>query len=132
MNEVTLVERVRQAIPGVWAIYAFGSRVHGTADASSDLDLAVLAAGPLDPLALWELAGKLPDLVGCEVDLLDFRAASTVMQHQILMTGRRVWVGDERQAGIYESFVLSAKTALDEARAGLVEDIQREGRIYGR
>ena len=36
----------------------------------SDLDLAVLVAGYAEPLALWELAGDLADLVGCPVDLL--------------------------------------------------------------
>jgi hypothetical protein len=30
-------------------------------------------------LVLWSLASDLADIAGCEVDLLDLRAASTVM-----------------------------------------------------
>jgi predicted nucleotidyltransferase len=132
MNETALVTQVRTTLPNLIALYAFGSRVQGQATSDSDLDLAVLVDGPVEPLGLWQLAGDLSILIACDVDLLDFRAASTVMQHQILTTGKRLWAADDARAGVYESFVLSEKTALDEARAGLIEDIQREGRIYGR
>jgi hypothetical protein len=33
---------------------------------------------------------------------------------------------------LYEAAILSEKTALDTARAGLLEDIQKTGSIYGR
>lgn len=68
-----VVERIRQQIPQTMAVYAFGSQVHGTANAQSDLDLAVLVAGYADPLVLWSLAGELSDTVACPVDLLDLR-----------------------------------------------------------
>ena len=122
---------IRAAFPQTLAVYAFGSRINVTADAGSDLDLAVLVAGYAEPLRLWELSGELADITGCPVDLLDMRAASTVMQYQILQTGRRLW-GSEPEAGLFECFVLSEKTALDTARAGLLADIQTRGRVYGR
>jgi len=65
------------------------------------------------------------------VDLLDMRAASTVMQYQILTTGIRLWAR-QPQAGLFESYVLSEKTALDTARAGLLTDIMQQGKIYAR
>lgn len=126
-----LVQTLQGGLPGLLAIYAFGSRVQGMATADSDLDLAVLVAGYADPLQLWALSGELAELVGCPVDLLDMRAASTVMQYQVLSTGHRLW-GDSLAAGLFECYVLSEKTALDEARAGLLADIAREGRVYGR
>lgn len=126
-----VVSMVRAQFSNAMAVYAFGSQVQGTADAQSDLDLAVLVAGYADPLALWEVAGDLADAVGCPVDLLDLRAASTVMQYQVITTGKRLWsVG--LQASLFETFVLSEKTALDEARAPLMADIQRTGKIHGR
>lgn len=125
-----LTGRLREALPNAMALYAFGSRMQGTAGHESDLDLAVLVPGYADPVRLWELAGELTDRAGCDVDLLDLRAASTVMQYQVLTTGRRLWAADH-QADLFESFVLSEKTALDEARAGLLADIQKEGRVYG-
>jgi predicted nucleotidyltransferase len=121
---------LQSRVPDLLAIYAFGSRTQGTAGPQSDLDLAVLVAGYADPLVLWSLSGDLADVAGCPVDLLDLRACSTVMQYQIIITGQRWWARDA-QAALYEAAILSEKTALDSARAGLLDDIQKRGSIYG-
>ncbi|MEC5214369.1 putative nucleotidyltransferase [Polaromonas sp. CG_9.5] len=130
MNQPAILELLHHRVPGLLAIYIFGSRSQGTAGPDSDLDLAVLVAGYADPLALWALSGDLADLAGCPVDLLDLRAASTVMQHQIITTGQRWWAKDA-QAALYEAAILSEKTALDTARAGLLGDIEKRGTVYG-
>ncbi len=125
-----VVAQIRARFPGTLAIYAFGSQVQGTAGSESDLDLAVLVAGYADPIALWDLAGTLADVASCPVDLLDLRAASTVMQYQVITLGRCLWsVGLE--VGLFECFVLSEKTELDTARAPLMADILATGRIHG-
>jgi hypothetical protein len=80
---------------------------------------------------LWELAGDLEEAAGCPVDLLDLRAASTVMQYQVLTTGERWWRRD-LQADLFEAAVLSEKTELDTARAGLLADIAQRGSVHGR
>ena len=131
MNRTPLIQTLQARVPNLLAIYAFGSQVHGTAGPESDLDLAVLVAGYADPQALWTLAGDLVDIASCPVDLLDLRAASTVMQYQIITTGQRWWARDV-QAAIFEAAILSDKTALDTARDGLLADIQKKGTIYGR
>ena len=126
-----VVVEIRARLPHAMSIYAFGSQVQGTAGQHSDLDLAVLVAGYVDPLVLWDLAANLSNVVGCQVDLLDLRAASTVMQYQVITTGQRLW-SSGLPVGLFETFVLSEKTALDEARAPLLADIARTGKIYGR
>lgn len=126
-NRIVMV--LRNALPDALAIYAFGSRTRGEAHTGSDLDLAVLVQGYADRLALWDVSGHIADIVGCHVDLLDFRASSTVMQHQILTLGECWWRRDVR-AGLFEAAVLSEKTALDEARSGLLSDIARDGKVY--
>lgn len=131
MNTALIVHTLQARLPDLLAIYAFGSRVNGMANASSDLDLAVMVSGYVVPTALWELSGDLADLAGCPVDLLDMRAASTVMQYQIITTGQRWWVKDA-QAALFEAAVLSDKTELDTARAGLLADIRERGSVYGR
>jgi predicted nucleotidyltransferase len=131
VNKLAIEQLLCARLRGLLAIYAFGSRIAGTAGPESDLDLAVLVSGYAPPLQLWELSGEIADLAGCPVDLLDFRAASTVMQYRILTTGLRWWAADSR-ADLYEAGVLSDKTELDCARAGLLADIQREGSVYGR
>lgn len=126
-----LVATLRDRLPALLSVYLFGSRANGHAGPDSDLDLAVLVDGKLDPVETWELAQLLAGQADCDVDLVDLRRASTVMQHQIITTGRPLWEKDSR-AALYESFILSDKTALDEARAGVLLDIQREGQVYGR
>lgn len=125
-----IVTLLRETLPTLLAVYAFGSRVRGTANADSDLDLAVLVEGYADPIQLFTLAATLADALGYEVDLLDLRAASTVMQYQVLQ-GERLWAKDTA-AGIFEAMVLSEKMALDEARAPLLQDIDERGYVYGR
>lgn len=131
MNRDAIIQILRNEIPNLLAIYAFGSRIQGTARPESDLDLAVLVAGYADALLLFNLAGKLADTIGYDVDLLDLRAASTVMQYQIFTTGQRWWALDE-QAGLFEAAMLNEKIALDVARAGLLSDIKQRGTVYGR
>lgn len=126
-----LIERLRQRVPRLLAVYAFGSRVQGNADAQSDLDLAVLTEGYAEPVMLWETAGELAGLAGCDVDLLDLRATTTVMQYQVLMDGERWWAVDER-AGLFEAAMLTEKLWLDQARAGTLADIVARGSVYGR
>ncbi|SFU79933.1 Nucleotidyltransferase domain-containing protein [Nitrosomonas eutropha] len=131
MNPDALILFLQTRIPNLLAIYAFGSRIQGTDKPESDLDLAVLVAGQADPIILFEVANELANIAGYEIDLLDLRTASTVMQYQIITTGQRWWASDI-QAALYEVAILSEKTALDEARAGLLADIQQRGTIYGR
>ena len=125
-----VVATLRAAFPDVLVIYVFGSRAQGTAQADSDLDLAVLLAGYADPLQLWSVAAELASLLGCPVDLLDLRAASTVMQYQALTGGQRLW-GDALAAGLFECYVMSEKLQFDAARAGYLAYIARTGKIYG-
>jgi len=91
VNQAAIIQTLQASLPNLLAIYAFGSRIQGTAQIDSDLDLAVLVAGYAEPLVLWALAGDLADVAGCPVDLLDLRAASTVMQYQVITTGQRWW-----------------------------------------
>jgi predicted nucleotidyltransferase len=134
MRKEPLMTLLQQKLPGLLAVYAFGSRIQNqgqAARADSDLDLAVLLEGYGDPVTLFNLSGSLADLVGCPVDLLDIRAASTVMQYQILTLGTAWWRKDVR-AGLFEAAMLSEKMALNEARAGLIKDVTQRGSVYGR
>ena len=126
-----LLASVQAKIPNLMALYVFGSRAQGTPRPDSDLDLAVIAPGYVDPALLWSLSNEIANLVNGEVDLLDLRAASTVMQYQVISTGKTVWdIG--LQAHLFEVFVLSEKLALDEAREPLLRTITREGHVYAR
>lgn len=125
-----IVTALRNALPDLQAIYLFGSQASGHAGPDSDIDLAILTEVPRDSVALWELAGDLALVCGLHVDLLDLRAASTVMQYQVITGGERIWAAGS-SAALYESFILSEKTSLDEARAGVLQDITTRGTVHG-
>lgn len=130
-DDAAIIAALRDIFPSLLLAYAFGSRAEGSAGPESDLDLAILVEGRADPLALFDASNVLAELAGCDVDLVDLRAASTVMQYQIITRGLRLHA-KEPDAGVFECMVLSEKTELDAARAGLIADIEREGRIHGR
>lgn len=129
MDKSATIASIRQHFPNVLAIYAFGSRINGTSTSTSDLDLALLVPGYAAPLELWDMASTLANSLGCEVDLLDFRLASTVMQNQILWSGERWWFLNSHVDG-YEASILSELTNLNTARGKLLEDIAQSGSIY--
>ncbi|WP_373975521.1 nucleotidyltransferase domain-containing protein [Chitinibacter sp. SCUT-21] len=126
-----ILAQLQSAFPNLLAVYLFGSFAKGENDAQSDVDLAVLLAGHSDPVALWQIGQNVAASINRDVDLIDLRQASTVMQYQIITQGQRLWALDS-QAAIFESFILSEKTNLDTARSGILKDIQQRGSVYGR
>lgn len=126
----SVVDLLRQRIPSLSAVWFFGSHTSGDAGPDSDLDVAFLGDDPPGPMAIWDLSGELQDRVGVQVDLVDLRGATTVFQYQVVTKGERVWARDSG-AAVYESFILSERTALEEARRPLLEEIRREGRVHG-
>ena len=85
----------------------------------------------LDPVDVWEVASAIASETGIDVDLVDLRAATTVMQHQVVSTGRRLYARP-LQAALWEAMVLSEKTRLDKVRSDLVRDILARGSVHGR
>jgi len=130
-TRAALIQRIKTALPHVLAIYVFGSHASGHAHVESDLDLAVLLSGSSDPVKLWSVAEEIALWLGSDVDLIDLRQASTVMQYQIIMTGQRLWQADS-QAALYETFILSENTDFNQARAGILADIHARGTVYDR
>ena len=133
MDTRSILSLLEHRLPTLMAAYAFGSSIADAgqhANAQSDLDLAVLVEGYADPVLLFELAGELADITRCQVDLLDLRAASTVMQSQILTQGQRLWAKDVR-AGLFEAAMLNEKIYLDQTRQRLVNDVMERGSVYG-
>ncbi|MEX1058340.1 MAG: nucleotidyltransferase domain-containing protein [Natronospirillum sp.] len=112
-------------------IYCFGSQAQTTAGPDSDLDLAVLVAGYVDTVSLWNVGNKLANELNIDLDLLDLRAASTVMQYQIITGGQRLWSAGI-EADEFELYVLSEKFDLDLWRQPQIDQIREEGRVYDR
>ena len=127
MTEADLRPLLR-AVPGLEAAYVFGSRADGTARPDSDLDLAVLAARPMDPVERFALQEQIAAALGLDVDL---RSASTVMRAEVLRTGRVVLEADATARAFWEVWTMSAYALLNEERRGILEDVRKRGRVYG-
>lgn len=123
---------IREAVPDVVAIYRFGSTVGGKTHAESDVDLAFLPRAPVDPVRRFELQERLAVALRRNVDLVDLRAASTVMQMQVVSTGEALAVLDLAEKERFETYVYSSYARLNEERKAILERVLREGTVHGR
>lgn len=126
----TAIICMKETVPGLLVVYRFGSQSQGTARPGSDVDLAVLAQNRLVPTMLVGLRQDLAIILNREVDLIDIRAASTVMQMQVLSTGECLFSGDDRARELFEMIVYSSYARLNEERAGILDDVRTRGSVY--
>ncbi len=132
ITDSDILAAVREALPGVRRVYLFGSRAVGEERPDSDLDLAVVLDGPADPVSLWMAGEDIASRLDVDVDLIDLLAANTLLKHQIVTKGRRLFAADPMDAERYEIFILKDMMDLNEIRAPLIADIKRRGSVYGR
>ena len=126
------VAAIQSAVPGLVAIYRFGSSLTGVRSPDSDVDLAVLASDPLDALRRFDLQERLAAALGQNVDLVDLRAASPVMAIQVIGKGRLLLDQDASARGSFEDLTYSMYARLNEERRGILERVAAEGTVYGR
>ena len=128
----TAVATISRALPDAIAIYVFGSAAAGVDGPESDLDLAVLPAHPLDPVARFDLQEDLASALHTPVDLVDLRAASPVMAMQVLSTGRVLHDREPASRGRFEDLIFGAYARLNEERRAILQRVASEGTVYGR
>ncbi len=127
-----IVDPVQAVVPGVLAVYRFGSAGTGATHAESDLDVALLPPEPLPAMTRWNLEQDLSIALRRDVDLVDLRAASTVMRMQVVSTGTVLVESDRAARQAFEVHTYSAYALLNEERADILDDIRKRGRVYGR
>lgn len=127
----TIVARLGQRLPGLRAVYVFGSFVDGPVRPDSDLDLAVLCDHPVDSVLRFELSAELAGLAHRDVDLIDLYAAPVVLRMQVIGKGLRL-AGSGPELEDFEDRVFSDYARLNEERAALLQDIRERGSVYGR
>lgn len=137
MNEVLqsrVIHTLLNRLPGIVAVYRFGSWGTPQARSDSDIDLAVFSRRQLSDLDRWELSQKLAQIVSRDVDLVDLGSASTVMRLQIIAHGERIYCADEDEAEAdrFETAVYSTYAKLNEERREILTEIRDRGSIYGR
>jgi len=131
MNDNDLIHYIKQSVPGLIALYRFGSQTKGTTRPESDIDLAVLAHDPIPSMRLFELAQDLAVQLHRDIDLVDLRAVSTVMRMQVLSTGVCLAAPDETARRTFEMYAYADYARLNEERHEIVKGITARGLVYG-
>lgn len=132
MDDARATRTIREAVPDVVAVYRFGSTVCGHERADSDVDLAVLAATPLDPVQRFALQEELAVALRRNVDLVDLRRASTVMAMQVVSTGEPIFIGNPVEQERFADYVFTSYARLNEERRAILQQVLLDGTIHGR
>lgn len=129
-----IISQVRRAFPDVQAVYLFGSCAEGSFWPTSDVDIALLlpheTAKHLGSLYMTDLHVELEQLLNREVDLINLRQVSTVLQKEVVIKGQRLDCQDQRAADEFEMLVLSFYQKLNEERGGIMEEFRKTKRAY--
>jgi uncharacterized protein len=126
-----IVATLLAGVPDLQAVYRYGSAGGEFEREESDIDLAILAGHPLSFTERIELAAKLMQLTGRDIDLNDMRTLPVTLRVQIVMSGVRLYAANIPAAEEYDSRTLSDYVRLNEERRGILEDIRGRGSIHG-
>jgi predicted nucleotidyltransferase len=131
MQDDELIRYMRQSVPGLIALYRFGSQAKGSVRPESDVDLALLAREPIPSMRQFEMAQELATQLHRDVDLVDLRTVSTVMRMQVLSAGVCLDALDEPARREFEMYAYADYARLNEERRELVKGITERGIVYG-
>ena len=92
------LREVLSGFPQITLAILFGSVASGQANAQSDLDLAVIAAQPLQAAEKIQIIEALAMATGRPIDLVDVHFAPEPLLGQVLKHGRRVLGSDTAYA----------------------------------
>ena len=127
----TILEHLHRRIPGLIAVYQFGSQVRGSVRPESDVDIAVLAREPMTSSARFDIAQDLAVTLHRDVDLIDLQATSTVMRMQVLSNGICLDSLDDQARRTFEMYAYADYARLNEERRDIVKGIAARGLVYG-
>ena len=130
-QQTKITDLIRARVNDPIAIYLFGSRVADAVHESSDFDIAVLPTEPIPAQKRWDIQQELAIILRSDVDLVDLRSASTVMRFQVVATGELLYSSDSTEVATFEMVTLSMYTRFNEERREILEQVKREGRVYG-
>jgi predicted nucleotidyltransferase len=120
-----IVDLITLYYPNTKLIYLFGSQASGQSTKNSDWDIAIFNSEKLQHLDRWELSESLCNLLNSEVDLVDLLQASTVLQMQIVSTGKLLFDANN-YADAFEMQVFSMYGHLQESRSEIIESFISE------
>jgi len=129
-----IIETILDHYPNVQGIYLYGT--FGTEDEwpNSDVDIALLLppaeAKQAGSLMMSNLYSALVTRLRKDIDLVNLRQVSTVLQKEVVAADRRIFCADEYAADEFEMLTLSFYQKLNEERAETLAEGLKSGRFY--
>jgi len=134
INSSKIIRAILNHHPEIQAIFLFGS--YGTEDErpESDVDIALLLtpndSKRLGSLLAGNLHSELERLLSKDVDLINLRQVSTVLQKEIIAANRCIYQGDKHAEEEFEMLMLSQYQKLNDERKGIIESALAGGRFH--
>lgn len=125
---LTITEQIITTLQSIWldqlqGIMLFGSRAQGNNRQNSDYDIAVLLDGKADKVLLWNSAQTLAAQLLQDVDLIDLRDATTVLQKEIIISGQWLIKVDTFACDLFEVHTISMYQQLQYDRQDILNDM---------
>lgn len=134
MKDSMIVQTIMEFYPNVQAVYLF--RFYGTENErkDSDVDIALLFSHhdykETKNLIMSRCRYKLEKLIGKDVDLINLRQVSTVLQKEIAAYGRLLYCADRYALDEFEMLTLSYYQKLNEERKEILTSFYETRRAY--
>ena len=123
---------IRAVLPDAQAAWLYGSGARGELRADSDLDVAVLFGKTLESHTGWALqehAESLSARWNRDVDLVNLRIVSPVLQKEVIDSRKRLFALDEFKTDLYELAALAEYREYNERNANEFERIAATGKV---
>ena len=130
-DKTMIIDSLKEEIPGLQAVYLFGSRKNGTATKESDVDIAYLSPLSLSTMDQWKLSQQLASLLSHDVDLIDLKKTNTIFRYQIIFTGERIY-GSGYDVENFETLAYSFYLRFQEERKPIVDEIMKNRSVFGK
>ena len=106
-------------------ILLFGSQADGSAHSNSDVDLGILLTGVVEADEVWENAQTLACRLRKDVDLIDLRSTSTVLQKEAILNGYWIWQKNTFLCDQFEVQVMAMYQQLQYDRREILDEIKK-------
>ena len=130
MDEKSIINIVLKHFADVEAIYLFGSIINKESDVDIALLLPEKTAENVGSLFMNELRSELESFLKRDVDLVNLRIVSTVLQKEIIAADKRIYCSNEYAADKLEMLILSYYQKLNEERKEILEEFFKSKRAY--
>ena len=128
-TEILIIEFLKDQIPGLIAIYIFGSMADNSSTPESDIDIAFLTFQKISAVEKWKIQEELASKLKQDVDLIDLKDATTILRTEVVENGKLIFSGDSYQVNHFEMITYSMYSDLNESRQDILTDYNEK---YGR